>query len=253
MATISKKMAPATASGSTNASTALHNLCEQYYQGGNKRINLGRNFTFPQRKGPLPYLAEHGDGILLAFLCDSGKFNIESTGNDGRTPLSWAARNGHEAVVRLLLERGANPESKDKSGWTSLSWAAASGQEAVVRLLIEKGAGLGSKDNEGRTPLSRAAAGKQERFKRGSNHGAVMGLLLADPRVNLNAGDANGRTPLSWAAGEGLYARVKLMLAKEGIDPVSKDAHGQTTLSWAEKNGHEAVVELLRSHCHKLS
>jgi ankyrin repeat protein len=64
-------------------------------------------------KGPLSYLAEHGDDIVLAFLCASGKFNIESTSNDGRTPLSWAAENLHDAVVRLLLEQGADPVPSD--------------------------------------------------------------------------------------------------------------------------------------------
>jgi ankyrin repeat protein len=40
-------------------------------------------------------------------------------------------KNGHEAVVKLLLEKGAELESKDKDGRTPLSWAAENGHEAV--------------------------------------------------------------------------------------------------------------------------
>jgi ankyrin repeat protein len=74
-----------------------------------------------------------------------------------------------------------------------------------------------------------------------------MELLLASNRVNMNNDDMNGRT-LSWAAEEGHYTRVKLMLGRDGIDPTSADSDGCTPLSWAENNGHEAVVELLQSH-----
>ncbi len=48
--------------------------------------------------------------------------------------LAWAVEKGHEAVVRLLLEKGATPDQQ------ALSWAAGNGHEAVVRLLLEKGA-----------------------------------------------------------------------------------------------------------------
>jgi ankyrin repeat protein len=43
--------------------------------------------------------------------------------------------------VKLLLEKGTDPKSKDPgSGRTPLSWAASNGHEAVVIMLLEKAA-----------------------------------------------------------------------------------------------------------------
>ena len=57
---------------------------------------------------------------------------------DGRTPLSKAAGNSHEGVVKLLLGRGdVNPNSLCKSGRTPLLWAVKNGHEGTVKLLLE--------------------------------------------------------------------------------------------------------------------
>jgi ankyrin repeat protein len=147
---------------------------------------------------------------------------------------------GHEAVVKLLLEKGAEVDSKDsKHGWTPLWWAAGNGHEAVVRLLLEKGADVDSKDSrDGRTPLSWAARNGRE---------AVMRLLLEKGAEVDSKDSQGGRTPLSWAARNGHEAVVRLLLEK-GADVDSKDSRdGRTPLWWAARNGHEAVVRLLKS------
>ena len=36
--------------------------------------------------------------------------------NDGRTPLMIASQEGHEEIVRVLLERGANVNQGDHEG-----------------------------------------------------------------------------------------------------------------------------------------
>ena len=71
----------------------------------------------------------------------------------GWTPLSWAAGNGHEAVVRLLLKKGADATAEDKEGQTALHWAAGSGHEAVVRLLLDKRPDVTARDESGSMTL----------------------------------------------------------------------------------------------------
>ncbi|KAK5660449.1 hypothetical protein OQA88_12994 [Cercophora sp. LCS_1] len=141
-----------------------------------------------------------------------------------RTPLSWAAANGHEVVAKLLLEKGADIEAKDNNdGQTPLFWAAANGHEAVVKLLLEEDANIEAKDDHGQTPLSWAAVKGRE--------GVVKLLLKEGANIEVKDGD-NGGTPLLWAAVRGHKAVVKLLLEK-GANIEAKDNNGQTPLSWA--------------------
>jgi len=82
---------------------------------------------------------------------------------DNRTPLSWAAEDGYEGIVKLLLKRkDTSPNTADIWHNRSPLWyAAAGGYEGVVKLL------LGREDihpdtadiKYGQTPLRCAAGG----------------------------------------------------------------------------------------------
>jgi ankyrin repeat protein len=55
----------------------------------------------------------------------------------------WAATKGHEAVVRLLVEKGADIKVKTTNvGLTASHMAAVKGHVAVLRLLVEKEADI---------------------------------------------------------------------------------------------------------------
>jgi ankyrin repeat protein len=51
-----------------------------------------------------------------------------------------APQNGHEAVVKLLLQEDAEVKAAKNDGWIALYSAALIGHEAVVKLLLQEGA-----------------------------------------------------------------------------------------------------------------
>lgn len=57
-----------------------------------------------------------------------------------------AARNGHDDVVALLLEKGADVDARGFFGGTGLHWAAINGHASTVAFLLEKGADPTLKD-----------------------------------------------------------------------------------------------------------
>ena len=114
-------------------STAQGALTSEYKYEGYSR-------GFPNRASGLHLTAMYGLLYLTQRLLmgehEERHIEVDSKDGNGRTPLSCAAWGGHEAVVRLLVERDdVEADSKDKYGRTPLSWAAWGGHEAVVKLL----------------------------------------------------------------------------------------------------------------------
>lgn len=90
------------------------------------------------------------------------------------TALMWAARNGYEETVTLLVEKGADLNERDFEGWTPLMFAVTSGQRETVELLLEKGADTGRKENFGKTAAALAGI---------YNHHALADLIEQWPEI----------------------------------------------------------------------
>ena len=81
-------------------------------------------------------------------------------------------RNGHDTVVRALLQHSATANAQNADGFTPLHWAALQGHIHVARLLLGSAADAGARTHKRTTALHLAA-----NFGRGG----VARLLLGMP------------------------------------------------------------------------
>jgi serine/threonine-protein phosphatase 6 regulatory ankyrin repeat subunit B len=76
--------------------------------------------------------------------------------------LILAADGGHDEVVRLLIERGAQANHVDNKGATALIRASKTGKLSTVKLLIERGADLAQVDQFGNDAIAYASRAGHE-------------------------------------------------------------------------------------------
>ncbi|CAF1355808.1 unnamed protein product [Adineta ricciae] len=183
----------------------------------------------------------HGSTILnttLSHLRFQNRINVDCETESNRdTALTLSCAGGHEELVSLLLQRGANIEHRDKKGFTPLILAATAGHANIVARLLDNGAVIEAQSERTKdTALSLACSGGRQE---------VVEVLLKKG-ANREHRNVSDYTALSLAASGG-YVNIIRLLLNYGAEINSRTGSklGITPLMLASMNGHVAAVKLL--------
>jgi len=100
--------------------------------------------------------AKSGDADRVKTLIKQDPSVMSAKDTDGSTPLHCACWKGHDAVVAILLEAGADVNAENSNehwGTTPLHAAAHANQKKIAELLIAHGAKINAPNLNNRTPL----------------------------------------------------------------------------------------------------
>ena len=160
-----------------------------------------------EQRTPLCEAARHGNRDAAAALLDAGASLHARCRGIGMEPLHIAGGAESVDVVKLLLERGADPNAKDAWDQTPLHQIAAEAKSgvAVAKVLMDAHAELEIHDNQGFTPLLIAV----------NRNNLALAIALLDGGANINATIDVGATALD-VANDKHFANIAAELEKRG-------------------------------------
>ena len=116
----------------------------------------------PRGYSALVLASYHGHARATATLLAHGARPDGDAGADGSSALMGVAFKGDEAIARMLLAAGADPDRANGAGQTALMMAALFGRDAIVDLLLDAGADPARTDATGADAAALARAQGQE-------------------------------------------------------------------------------------------
>jgi ankyrin repeat protein len=122
----------------------------------------------------------------------------------GQTALMWAAAEGHTAVVRTLIEGGADVKAAARSGFTALAFAVQKDNVESVRLLLAAGLDPNPVLPSGNSLLKMAMSFKHR----------ASALALIEGGADVASVDRAGLTALHHASQAGDVELVKALLGR---------------------------------------
>lgn len=192
------------------------------------------------RSGILFFVAAHGQAGIMKMLFANG-FEPEAQTDTGRTTLSIAAEHKQLEVICLLLSTGkVDVNSKDQAGRTPLWWAMThgwrkTGTDETLKLLIAHDATI---------PTIERRKWLQKSLCNALEYGnCFLSEILLDQSQPISSNQR--QTLLSAVAKSADVSLAKTVLERAQIDPNDRDSDGLTVLDRAVLNGDIALMDLL--------
>merc|ERR1712217_22727 len=102
-----------------------------------------------------------GDSKSVQDFLNAPGADIEAKDAKGISCLGYAIGANRIAVVKLLMDKKANPKEVDTSGCSGVHYAAAYGRKDLLEFLVKNGGDVNKKNTAGQTPLALATKNKQ--------------------------------------------------------------------------------------------
>uniref|UniRef100_A0A7S3DHC0 Uncharacterized protein n=2 Tax=Palpitomonas bilix TaxID=652834 RepID=A0A7S3DHC0_9EUKA len=188
---------------------------------------------------PLHWAAAENDEDTLRVLLHSGGVHVDARGEDRSTALHSASKRGSLKAMEVLIEEyQAEVDALDILGRSPLIYAVLNDEDSAVELLVHMhGANTSIRDELYRTPAHYAAEG-------GCMN--ILSLLFHVGEVSVEDKDEDGRTVLHLSAKEGQVDAFLFLLETGGGDIADLDIHGQPPLHLAAINGkNETILAML--------
>ena len=184
------------------------------------------------------FAATNGYNEIVEMVLKQSPESISIQDADGRTPLHLAAIEGRNEIVEMILKQ--SPESisiQDKNGHTPLHFAATKGHNEIMEMILKQSPeSISIQNKSGDTPLHLAA-------DRG--HNEIVEMILKQWPESIRIQNKNGDTPLHFAAAKGRNEIVEIIL-KQSPESISiQDQYGKTPLHLAALYGENEVVEMI--------
>ncbi len=221
-------------------SSSKFTLTAQYLLDKGANINTKDNF---HDVSALFYASHQGHDGIVRLLCERGA-DVNQANALGDTPLIAAARNGHTAIVKLLCEQGVDPNAgvpckgmKDKTQWVATAIEEAAFHGHTSVVELLLSKGV---DIEAKNTINNYTA-----LLAAASQGHELTVrCLLEARANVNARSAKGFTALHKAAAFASEALFDALLARGSLLE-ARTTEGSTALIIAAKNDNPLGIEIL--------